>query len=156
MNKWGIPVGQWRPTRLALLRPGAVLVLSAYCLVLTVTTGCVRRTLTIQSDPPGAKVYLNDQLKGDTPVSFDPVWYGWYRVMLRKDGYQRLDDRRQLRAPFYLWIPFDFVMEILPVPIPHKRTWTYTLTPMEALPTPKPPAVGSAPAPTPESDDAAR
>ena len=123
---------------------------------LLLTTGCVRRTLTIQSDPPGAKVYLNDQLKGDTPVSFDPVWYGWYRVMLRKDGYQRLDDRRQLRAPFYLWIPFDFVMEILPVPIPHKRTWTYTLTPMEALPTPKPPAVGSAPAPTPESDDAAR
>ena len=102
-------------------------------------TGCVRRSLTIRSEPPGALVYINDELKGEAPVTYDFLWYGWHRVTVRHEGFERLDDRKQLRAPVYFWIPFDLVMELLPVPIRDIREWSYTLTPKEALSTPMPP-----------------
>ena len=60
--------------------------------------------------------------------------------MLRKEGFERLDDRKFLRAPVYLWIPFDLVMELLPFPVRDARAWAYTLTPTKELPTPVPPA----------------
>ena len=115
------------------------LLLVACCLLLSLT-GCVTRSLTIKSEPPGAKVYVNDQLKGETPMTYDFEWYGWHRVILRKDGYQRLDDRRNLRAPPHLWIPLDLAMELLPLRIRDNRTWSYTLVPEPVLPTPQPPA----------------
>jgi hypothetical protein len=108
-------------------------------------TGCIHRSLTIKTDPPGAMVYVNDQLKGESPITYDFSWYGWHRLILRKDGYERLDDRKLLRAPVWLWIPFDLVMELLPVPIRDERTWAYTLTPTTELPTPGPPATASGP-----------
>jgi hypothetical protein len=101
----------------------------------------VHRTLTIRTDPPGATVYINDQLKGTSPLTYDFVWYGAYRLTLRKDGYQRLDDRKMLRAPLYLWIPLDLVMELLPLRVPDHRTWSYALTPTPELPTPMPPSM---------------
>jgi len=100
-------------------------------------TGCVHRSLTIRTEPPGALVYVNDELKGESPVTYDFTWYGWYRVILRKDGFERLEDRRLLRAPPHLWIPFDLAMEVLP--IRDDRTWSYTLAPIVLPPTPQPP-----------------
>ncbi len=131
-------------------------VLGAGCLALICSTGCIRRSLTIRTDPPGASVYINDAFKGETPLTYDFVWYGWHRVLLRKDGFQRIDDRKQLRAPVYFWIPFDFVMELLPFPIHDRREWAYTLTPAPTMAEPVPPAViKSRPeadaAPTPEA-----
>ena len=126
-------------------------------------TGCVRRSLTIRTDPPGASVYMNDQLKGESPVTYDFEWYGWHRLMIRKDGYARLDDRRKLRAPIYLWIPFDLAMELWPWTVYDRREWAYTLTPATPQPTPMPPPLTAAPpAPaistpaTTEPSDAAR
>ena len=121
--------------RMSLLR----VLLVACCLSLGLA-GCVTRSLTIKTDPPGALVYVNDQLKGNSPVTYDFEWYGWHRLTLRKEGYQRLDDRKQLRSPVYLWIPFDLVMELVPVRISDARTWSYTLTPAPVMPTPVPPA----------------
>ena len=106
---------------------------------LLLTAGCVRRSLTIRSEPPGALVYVNDRLIGESPVTYDFTWYGWHRVILRKEGYQRLDDRQELRAPLHLWIPFDLVMELLPFPIRDARTWSYTLAPSAAPSSPTPP-----------------
>lgn len=102
-------------------------------------TGCIRRSLTIQTHPPGAAVYVNDELKGHSPLTYDFLWYGGYRVRIHKDGYEQLDDHQWLRAPIYLWIPFDFVVELLPVSVRDDRTWSYTLTPLRKLPTPIPP-----------------
>lgn len=109
--------------------------------LLVVTTGCVHRSLTIRTEPPGASVYVNDDFKGETPLTYDFVWYGWHRVLLRKDGFQRIDDRKQMRAPLYLWIPLDLVMELLPLPIRDRREWSYTLTPAPTMATPVPPAI---------------
>ena len=110
--------------------------LFAACCLLLCLTGCVTRSLTIKTEPPGALVYVNDQLKGNSPVTYDFEWYGWHRLTLRKTGYERLDDRKLLRSPIYLWIPFDLAMELLPIPIRDTRTWSYTLTPAPVMPTP--------------------
>ena len=91
-------------------------------------------------------VYLNDQLKGTSPLTYDFMWYGWHRVTLRKEGFQRLDDRKQLRAPAYLWIPLDLVMELLPFPIRDTREWSYTLSPAPVTPAPSPPTELTPPA----------
>ena len=103
--------------------------------------GCVTRSLTIKSEPPGALVYMDDQLKGQSPLSYDFLWYGWHRVTLRKAGYERLDDHKLLRSPVYLWIPFDLVMELAPFRVRDTRTWAYALTPSPAMPTPVPPEI---------------
>ncbi len=110
-------------------------------------SGCLHRSLTIRTDPPGALVYINDELKGQTPLSYDFVWYGWHRVMIRKDGYERVEDHKLLRAPVYLWIPFDFFAELAPFPIRDLRTWSYALTPLNPLPTPMAPPLNILPAP---------
>ena len=134
--------------------------LSSVVCGLSLAAGCLHRSLTIRTEPPGAKVYVNDELKGVSPVSYDFVWYGWYRLTLRKDGYQRLDDQRELRCSPFLWIPFDLAAELLPLPIRDARTWSYTLTPAPTLPTPKPPETTpvktSTPPSTTESSHAAR
>ncbi|MBI4341217.1 MAG: PEGA domain-containing protein [Candidatus Omnitrophica bacterium] len=111
--------------------------LSAVCCLLT--TGCIRRSLTIRTDPPGALIYVNDQLKGPSPLTYDFEWYGWHRVMIRKEGYQRLDDRKMLRAPIWMWIPCDLAMELLPFPVKDRRTWSYALVPQQEPPQPIPP-----------------
>ncbi|MDP3723534.1 MAG: PEGA domain-containing protein [Candidatus Omnitrophota bacterium] len=114
-------------------------------------TGCVRRSLTIRTEPPGAFVYVNDELKGQSPVTYDFLWYGWHRVMLRREGYERLEDRRRLDAPPHLWIPFDLVMELLPLQIIDTRVLSYTLTPTQELPTPSPPPLTSSSATAPSA-----
>ena len=102
-------------------------------------------------------VYVNDQLKGTSPVTYDFLWYGWHRLTLRKAGFERLDDRKPLRAPVYLWIPFDLAMELAPFPIRDERTWSYTLTPTVTPPSPVPPELLTpATEPGPPASDASR
>ena len=126
------PVGKNRSV------PGTITVILLLCLG---TTGCLRRSLTIRTDPPGALVYVNDTIQGESPVTYDFLWYGWHRVMIRKEGFARVEDRRELRAPPHLWIPFDLIAEVWPWTIRDDREWTYTLEPMETLPTPMPPSL---------------
>ena len=107
--------------------------------------------VTIRTDPAGATVYLNDQIKGESPVTFDFMWYGWHRIILRKEGFERIEDRKLIRAPLYLWIPFDFGMELLPFTVKDQRTFAYTLTPAQSPPIPQPP-----PPQSPEESNEAR
>ena len=129
-------------------------VLCAMCYVLS--SGCIRRSLTITTEPPGAMVYVNDALKGETPISYDFTWYGWHRLIIRKEGFERIEERKLLRAPFYFWIPFDLAMELLPLPIRDRRTWSYTLNPLPTLSTPVPPDTSTAKPPKEPADDQTR
>ena len=126
----------WKNVAKIEMSPGPVAALLVLCLL---TTGCLRRSLTIRTDPPGALVYVNDQIKGESPVTYDFMWYGWYRVTIRKEGFARVEDRKELRAPPHLWIPFDLIAEMTPWTIRDDREWTYTLEPMQQLSTPIPP-----------------
>jgi adenylosuccinate lyase len=112
-------------------RPALSQVVLVACCLSLVAGGCVRRALTIETDPPGAVVYLNDVVRGVSPATFDFEWYGWHRLMLQKTGYERVEARRVLRAPPYLWIPLDLAVELLPYPVRDRRVWRYTLRPLE-------------------------
>ena len=115
-------------------------------LALLGSTGCVHQSMTIRTEPPGASVYVNDERKGISPVTYDFDFYGWQRVTLRKEGFERLDERRLLKAPIYLWIPLDLFMELMPFPITDTHTWSYVLTPAAPLETPTPPVIPQSPA----------
>ena len=121
-------------------------------------TGCVHRTLTIRSEPPGAAVWLNDTRVGVTPYTQTFLWYGWYRVALMKNGYERLDDRALIQAPPHQWIPMDLVAELLPIKLEDTHELSYELVTSQPIPEPTPPVdlviPGSATTPAPEAPDA--
>ncbi|MDW8261495.1 MAG: PEGA domain-containing protein [Phycisphaerales bacterium] len=97
------------------------------CLFLLLTAGCVQRSLSIDSDPPGALVYLNGQEAGRTPFVKDFTWYGTYEVVVRKEGFQTLRIREPVIAPWWQWPPFDLFAELFP--LKDERTLKYTLAP---------------------------
>ena len=76
-------------------------------------TGCVERTMKIDSDPQGARVFVNDEEVGVTPVKLSFLWYGDYDIILRKDGYQTLKTHHRIDAPWYQYPPIDLVSECL-------------------------------------------
>lgn len=92
--------------------------------------GCVEQTLTVDSNPPGAVVYLNDQEVGRTPMTVDFKWHGWYDVVIRKDGYQTLKTEAPVIAPAWNWMPLDLFAELLPIRLKEAQHLHYTLRPM--------------------------
>ncbi|MGI9013639.1 MAG: PEGA domain-containing protein [Phycisphaerales bacterium] len=93
--------------------------------------GCVRRTLRVTSDPPGALVWLNDREVGRTPVEVDFTFYGDYDVRLVHEGYEPLWAIGKARAPLWDTVPFDLAAEAMPGK-PHAQIeWHYTLTPRD-------------------------
>src|SRR5262249_58241474 len=46
-------------------------------------------TLSIESDPPGATAFVNQQSVGETPLSLQGLRAGSYVVRVESDGYQR-------------------------------------------------------------------
>lgn len=92
---------------------------------------CVRRTMTITTEPKGAIVYLNDREIGRSDVTIDFTWYGDYEITLRKEGYQTLNTHWDVRAPWYQIPPLDFFAEILwPGKIVDARSNHFVLEPL--------------------------
>jgi PEGA domain len=102
-----------------------------------ICVGCakVQRTMSIDSDPEGALVYMNDQEIGRTPVTRDFIWYGWYDITLRKDGYKTLTTRAQVIAPAWQWPPFDLVAEFSPARLKDIHRLSFKLEPPGEQPT---------------------
>ena len=97
--------------------------------------GCVRRRMTIRSNPPGAMVYVDDYPIGTTPISANFTYYGTRKLRLMKDGYETLTVMEPLRAPWYQIPPVDFVSEnLVPGEIYDRRTLSYQLVPQRIVP----------------------
>lgn len=92
-------------------------------------TGCVDRTVKINSEPPGALVFLNDEEVGRAPVKVNFTWYGDYDIILRHKGYKTLQTNRRIEAPWYQWPGIDLVTEcLIPMTIHDDRDFgTFTL-----------------------------
>jgi hypothetical protein len=102
------------------------------CIVGGALTGCVERTLTINTRPQGAMVTLNDQQIGTSPVTVPFNWYGDYWVRISLDGYETLNTHRKLNAPLHDHMPLDFFVQILyPGHIVDSYEWTFDLAPKE-------------------------
>jgi len=102
----------------------------ALCLAAILLAGCVERTLTINTEPQGAVVVLNDQEIGVSPVTVPFNWYGDYWVRAGKEGYETLNTHRRLKAPLIDYPPFDFFAQVLwPGRIVKAYDWTFDLSP---------------------------
>jgi hypothetical protein len=85
----------------------------AVMILLALSAGCVERTVSIQTEPEGATVFLNDQEVGASPVRVPFTWYGDYDIIVRKPGYQTLRTHHRLHAPWYQWPFIDLFAECL-------------------------------------------
>lgn len=94
--------------------------------------GCVERIVKIDSDPQGARVFVNDREVGVTPVKFSFLWYGDYDIILRREGYQTLKTNHRIDAPWYQYPPIDLVAEcLIPTTIRDEHVLpTYELEPV--------------------------
>ena len=101
-----------------------------------VLTGCVRRRMTVRTNPPGAQVYVDDQEIGITPASTDFIYYGTRKIRIAKDGYETTTVMERMRAPWYQWTPLDYVFENLwPWEIRDERIVDVQLAPKRVVPT---------------------
>jgi hypothetical protein len=97
--------------------------------------GCVERTYTVLSDPPGAMVLENGHEIGPTPAIRPLNYFGKYRLTLRANGYQDLVVDQPIPAPWYEYFPLDFVSEnLIPWTVRDHREFRYTLQPLEVVP----------------------
>ena len=99
-------------------------------LLLQLTTGCVRRRMTVRSNPPGAHVWIDDQEIGTTPVSTPFTYYGTRRIRLEKDGFETIVVNQPFDAPWYQIPPLDFVSEsLVPNELRDERVIDFELVP---------------------------
>ena len=91
--------------------------------------GCVQRTITITSDPPGALVWLNDREVGRTPLDVEFLYYGTYDVRVVKDGYEPLLTKGEASAPWWDLPGLDLAAEVAPVKLNSNIDWHYVLLP---------------------------
>ena len=111
------------------MRKKSLFILLSACLILTLlVSGCVERRLTINTEPQGATVVLNDEEIGQSPVTVPFNWYGDYSVRINKDGFETLNTHKKLKRPWYDYFPFDFFAQF----VNPKRTvdsyeWTFKL-----------------------------
>jgi hypothetical protein len=98
----------------------------------------VRRRLNVNSNPPGALVYVDNQQIGTTPCSVDFTYYGTREIRLIKPGFETLTVNQPIPTPWYEYIPLDFVSEnLVGMKIRDNRTVTYNLSPQLIVPTPE-------------------
>jgi hypothetical protein len=100
----------------------------AILLGLSVTTGCVDRRFIVESNVPNSQVYIENHSVGAAPSysSFD--YYGYYTITIVHPGYETLNERVRVVAPWYAYPPFDFVVEALwPFHVRDKRRYYFEL-----------------------------
>ncbi|MEO1528319.1 MAG: PEGA domain-containing protein [Planctomycetota bacterium] len=107
---------------------------AAMVLLSFLSTGCVRRRMTVRTNPPGAVVSIDNQVIGTSPAATPFVYYGTREIRVEADGYRTETVRRRINPPWYQWPGIDFVAETLwPAEIRDERIIDIELVP-QALP----------------------
>jgi hypothetical protein len=107
----------------------------ALCLVASLLLGgCVERKLTINTEPQGALVALNDEEIGESPTTVSFQWYGDYNIRISKEDYETLNTHRELNGPWHDIFPLDFFAQIVnPNRIVDSYEWTFELSPKRQI-----------------------
>lgn len=111
-----------------------VLTISAMVLAGTLLSqsGCVRKRMTIVSNPPGAQVFVDNHEIGTTPVSTSYIYYGTRSIRLQKDGYESVTVERNFDPPWYEYPPLDLFSEsFLPTELRDERVLEFELIPRQ-------------------------
>ncbi len=99
-----------------------------------VSSGCVRRRMTLRTNPPGAVAFVDDQRIGVTPVSTPYTYYGTRKIQLFKDGYEPLTVKQKFSVPWYQYPPLDFITENLwPAEIRDERIVDFEMIPQQLV-----------------------
>jgi hypothetical protein len=109
----------------------------AAVIMLAPALGCsgVQRRLTIRSNPPGARVYVDGYDIGTTPASTDFLYYGTREIKLVKDGYETLTVKQPMPAPWFQIPPLDFISDnLLPRELRDERAVAFNLQPQVVVP----------------------
>ncbi len=125
-------VGQ-APDRRIVAQAICVLFCAAVCLD---GAGCVRRRMTIRSNPPGAVVRVDNYEIGRTPCSVDFTYYGTRTIKLEAPGYETLTVEQPFLMPWYEFPPLDFITEnLVSAEIRDERSLSFQLMPQVIVPT---------------------
>lgn len=101
----------------------SVLIVGGLC------AGCVERRLFVRSDPPGAKVFLDGEPMGETPIQIPFTFYGTREVHLRAEKHEPRRLAVALDPPWWQLTPIDFFAEVLyPGTIVDERSVDLALT----------------------------
>jgi hypothetical protein len=111
------------------------LLLGAGWLLAALCAGCVERTYTILTVPPGAIVLENGHEVGPAPLTRPFRYYGTYRFDIIANGYQTKTVLQPICHPWYEYFPLDFISEnLIPWVIRDRRQFEYTLEPLQVIP----------------------
>jgi len=100
------------------------------------SSGCVRRRMTVRTNPPGAIVSVDNQVIGTSPAATPFVYYGTREFRVEKDGYRTEIIRRRFNPPWYEFPGLDFVAETLwPGEIRDERIIDIEMVPLTREPT---------------------
>jgi hypothetical protein len=114
-----------------MLKNSLLLALLAFAMM---QSGCVYRRMSIMSDPPGARVFVNNVEVGATPCDVPTnlfVDHGNYQFTLFKDGYEPLLVLQPVPAKPYEWFGIDLFTEVIsPFPYFDRRVFAYQLQPV--------------------------
>lgn len=109
--------------------------------ILFLSVGCVTRTITVKTNPSHARVSVDDEFVGESPITIPFTYYGTRKIMIEKrdaDGkllYERKTVFEKIKTPTYEIFPLDFFSEILwPGNIKDNHTLSYDLVELEPLP----------------------
>jgi len=91
--------------------------------------GCVRRTISVTTTPPGAIVFLNDREVGRTPCDVEFLHYGVYDLRLRLEGFEPVVGSGRADAPVWDFIGADFFAELVPAQLESTVVWHFDLEP---------------------------
>jgi hypothetical protein len=97
--------------------------------------GCVYRRLMVRSDPPGARVIVDGEEVGYTPVGVPFTYYGTRQITLVKPGFETHTELVKVPAPWYEWFPLDFVSDnLLPFQVTDRHDYSRQLRPQAVMP----------------------
>lgn len=106
--------------------------------------GCVERKMTLRSVPTGARVRLDAEDLGETPVTVRFDHYGGRDVTFSKPGYYRLHETFRVKPPYYQRFGLDYFFEHLwPWTLEDHQTFTFHLVRIRELE--KPDRIDTAP-----------
>ncbi|MBN2560521.1 MAG: PEGA domain-containing protein [Phycisphaerae bacterium] len=80
---------------------------------LAFAAGCIERTVSINTEPEEATVFLNDDEVGQSPVRVPFTWYGDYDIIIRKKGYETMRTHHNIKTPWYELPGIDIFTECL-------------------------------------------
>lgn len=100
------------------------------------SSGCVRRRMTVRTNPPGATVSVDNQLIGTSPAATSFVYYGTREFRIERDGYRTETIRRKIKPPWYQLPVLEFFSETLwPGEIRDERIIDIEMVPATVEPT---------------------